>query len=125
MSLSSGVTGVTFSVVTYVLPRLSTYSGPISQSKITWSHICGLSLADPEYLKQDPIELLLGADVCSNIFEDEIRKGREDEPIAQKTSLGWILSGAQNRITARSTPLSPMLRGSRAERASSAILGAG
>jgi len=93
MSLSSKVTGVTSSVVAYVLPLLSTYSGPTSQSKITWSHVCELSLADPEYLKQDPIELLLGADICSNIFEDGLCKGREDEPIAQKTSLGWILSG--------------------------------
>jgi len=63
------------------------------RSKATWSHICGLSLADPEYLRQDPVELLLGADVCSIILEDGLRKGLKDEPIAQKTALGWILSG--------------------------------
>ncbi|XP_011264426.1 uncharacterized protein LOC105256312 [Camponotus floridanus] len=58
----------------------------------TWSHTRGLPLADPQYLRQDPIELLLG-DTCSTILLDGLRKGRKDEPIAQRTSLGWILSG--------------------------------
>ncbi|XP_025266081.1 uncharacterized protein LOC112638468 [Camponotus floridanus] len=39
------------------------------------------------------IEILLGADAYSAILQDGLRKGRKDEPIAQRTSLGWILSG--------------------------------
>jgi len=63
------------------------------RSNTTWPHIRDLPLADPQYLDRDPIELLLGADVYSAILQDGLCKGKKDEPIAQKTSLGWILSG--------------------------------
>ncbi|XP_071578899.1 uncharacterized protein [Temnothorax nylanderi] len=46
-----------------------------------------------EFSAGDPVELLLGAEVCSTILEDGIRKGGPDAPIAQKTAFGWILSG--------------------------------
>ncbi|XP_011858849.1 PREDICTED: uncharacterized protein LOC105556371 [Vollenhovia emeryi] len=39
------------------------------------------------------IELLLGAEVCGVILESGLRKGGPHSPLAQKTSLGWILSG--------------------------------
>ncbi|XP_071581001.1 uncharacterized protein [Temnothorax nylanderi] len=45
------------------------------------------------FLANNPVEILLGAEVCSAIFEDGIRKGGPQAPIAQKTVLGWILSG--------------------------------
>ncbi|XP_071578124.1 uncharacterized protein [Temnothorax nylanderi] len=51
----------------------------------TWPHIQGLPLADPQFLDNDPVEILLGAEVCSTIFEDGIRKGGPQAPIAQKT----------------------------------------
>ncbi|XP_011878479.1 PREDICTED: uncharacterized protein LOC105567860 [Vollenhovia emeryi] len=44
-------------------------------------------------MANDPIELLLGAEVCSVILEEGLRKGGPQEPIAQRTLLGWILSG--------------------------------
>lgn len=69
---------------------------------IVWPHIRDLPLADPQYRERDPIELLLGADVYSAILRDGLRKGKKDEPIAQRTSLGWILSGGS-----RTTPHSP------------------
>ncbi|XP_071579868.1 uncharacterized protein [Temnothorax nylanderi] len=53
----------------------------------------GLPLADPRFAANDPVELLLGAEVCSAILEDGLRRGKPQTPIAQKTTLGWILSG--------------------------------
>ncbi|XP_071582334.1 uncharacterized protein [Temnothorax nylanderi] len=64
-----------------------------SKSGSTRGKVTGLPLADPQFLANNPVEILLGAEVCSAIFEDGIRKGGPQAPIAQKTVLGWILSG--------------------------------
>ncbi|KMQ84307.1 bel12-ag transposon polyprotein [Lasius niger] len=54
----------------------------------------GSEVSCPELLaSNDPVDLLLGAEICSIIFEDGIRKSGVQAPIAQKTTLGWILSG--------------------------------
>ncbi|XP_025262213.1 uncharacterized protein LOC112637209 [Camponotus floridanus] len=70
LSLSSMITGAKLKAVAFVLPRL--------------------------YQELDPVELLLGAEVCSTILEVGLRKGSPQDPIAQKTALGWILSGGSS-----------------------------
>lgn len=52
-----------------------------------------LKLADPNFLSSDPVDVLLGADVFAAILLDGLKKGDPREPIAQKTSLDWIISG--------------------------------
>ncbi|KMQ87813.1 hypothetical protein RF55_12812 [Lasius niger] len=99
LSLSSKVTAAAFSVVAYILPRLSAYQGSTARNHTAWPHLHGLPLADPLYTQEDPVELLLGAEVCSIILEDGLRKGGPRAPIAQKTSLGWILSGGCEEIS--------------------------
>nr|XP_012232071.1 PREDICTED: uncharacterized protein LOC105677796 [Linepithema humile] len=93
LELTSRVTGAKLSVMAFVLPRLSLYRGSTRESPGVWRHVQGLPLADPQYYTSDPIELLLGAEVCSVIFEDGLRKGGPQAPIAQRTTLRWILSG--------------------------------
>ncbi|XP_071580864.1 uncharacterized protein [Temnothorax nylanderi] len=93
VNLTSNTTGSTISAVAFVLPRLSLYQGSTTRRAPAWPHIQGLPLADPQFLDNDPVEILLGAEVCSTIFEDGIRKGGPQTPIAKKTVLGWILSG--------------------------------
>ncbi|KMQ87939.1 bel12-ag transposon polyprotein [Lasius niger] len=93
LSLTSKVTGAKLSAVAYVLPRLSSYRGATTTRRSHWTHTKDLPLADPEYQSNDQVDLLLGAEICSVIFEDGIRKGGAQAPIAQKTTLGWILSG--------------------------------
>ncbi|XP_024869329.1 uncharacterized protein LOC112453022, partial [Temnothorax curvispinosus] len=63
------------------------------KSPATWPHLKGLPLADAQFSAGDPVELLLGAEVCSTILEEGLRKGGPHAPIAQKTAFGWILSG--------------------------------
>ncbi|KMQ87801.1 hypothetical protein RF55_12825 [Lasius niger] len=41
----------------------------------------------------DAIDILLGADVYARILCNELRKGTELQPVAQKTIFGWILLG--------------------------------
>ncbi|XP_055905233.1 uncharacterized protein LOC129940780 [Eupeodes corollae] len=59
-----------------------------------WTHIQGLSLADPSFHKPANVDLLLGSDVFSEIVLPEIVRGTEAvAPIAQNTQLGWIVFG--------------------------------
>ena len=53
----------------------------------------GLPLADPSYDGEGPIDLLLGADAYALILRDGLIKGGIGEPMAQNTTLGWIVSG--------------------------------
>ncbi|XP_011688838.1 PREDICTED: uncharacterized protein LOC105450602 [Wasmannia auropunctata] len=76
-----------------VLPQISAYGTRVEASHADWPHIQNLQLADPDFAVGDPIELLLGADVYAALVEDGLRKGGPRAPIAQRTALGWILSG--------------------------------
>ncbi|KAL6417082.1 hypothetical protein ACFW04_012997 [Cataglyphis niger] len=82
--------GPLLQVSALVLKRLTTYHGGIRVSRKTWPHIDGIELADPDFFAADPVELLLGADVCAAI----LRRGGQRQPVAQQTTLGWILSGS-------------------------------
>ncbi|KMQ84171.1 hypothetical protein RF55_18256, partial [Lasius niger] len=93
LALTSKATGAEFSAVAFILPRLSSYQGTKTTRSTAWPHIKGLTLADPHYLEDDPVDVLFGAEVYSIILEDGLRKGGPQAPIAQKTIFGWILSG--------------------------------
>lgn len=58
-----------------------------------WQHLNGLELADPDYNKPGPIDLLLGVKEYAQIVEQDLIKGPPGSPCAQKTTLGWILFG--------------------------------
>ncbi|KAJ0169346.1 hypothetical protein K1T71_015230 [Dendrolimus kikuchii] len=58
-----------------------------------WTHLRGLDLADPNFYEKGNIDLLLGVEVCSQIWKSEIVKGPPGSPCAQNTNLGWILFG--------------------------------
>ncbi|KMQ91677.1 hypothetical protein RF55_8420 [Lasius niger] len=64
-------------------------------------------LADPQFSVSDPVELLLGAEEYPIIFQEGLRKGGPEAPFAQKTILGWILSGGCGAMSlhARSSSL--------------------
>lgn len=55
-----------------------------------WSHIEDLVLADPNYTSPASIDVLIGSDIYGIIT---LRRGNVGSPIAQKTKLGWVLSG--------------------------------
>lgn len=62
-------------------------------SKPSWKFIEELDLADPEFYKSRPVDLLFGADIYTNIILSGIIKKDETLPIAQQTQLGWLLCG--------------------------------
>ncbi|XP_050463467.1 uncharacterized protein LOC126857789 [Cataglyphis hispanica] len=77
-----------------ILRQLTLYTGGIRVSRNTWPHINGIELADPDFFADDSVELLLGADVCATILQPGLRRGGRRQPVAQRTTLGWILSGS-------------------------------
>ncbi|XP_073942495.1 uncharacterized protein [Choristoneura fumiferana] len=75
----------------YVLKTISTRL-PSKHIAMECSQIQKLQLADPTYNTPGKIDILLGADVFCKIIEDGLVK-LTDGIVAQKSSLGWILSG--------------------------------
>ncbi|CAK1589887.1 unnamed protein product [Parnassius mnemosyne] len=63
-------------------------------AKPSWSFLNNIQLADPDFNISRPVDLLLGADIYSNIILPGIcREEDQSMPIAQQTRLGWILCG--------------------------------
>ncbi|XP_063825323.1 uncharacterized protein LOC135074871 [Ostrinia nubilalis] len=66
---------------------------PTQLSTPSWSDIDNLPLADPTYATPGKIEVLLGADVYSEIILEGVIKQTEGSLMAQNTVFGWIISG--------------------------------
>lgn len=58
-----------------------------------FAHIQNLQLADPNYHQSCSVDLLLSAEIYGHIILPGLQKGEPNEPIAQNTSIGWILIG--------------------------------
>ena len=56
-------------------------------------NLTALELADPEFLSCRKVDLLLGAEVYSQIILEGLIHGPPRTPVAQATTLGWILTG--------------------------------
>ena len=85
-----------YHVEAYVLEKLSSYTPKCSERLSDWSHIKDLHLADPQYYSNVPVELILGADVYALIIQEGVISGPVNAPVAQRTSLGWILTCASS-----------------------------
>lgn len=77
-----------------IMPKLTDVL-PSTNVKVSpnWNHLQGLNLADPIFYKPERIDLVIGADVYDELMIPEIRRGPVGSPIAQNTTLGWILIG--------------------------------
>ena len=91
VNLSTKVLSVTAAIVPQVTCELPPRSVPF---KSEWSHLRGLQLADPDFGRPAPIDLLLGVDV----FVDALLTGRRirqhGTPSAFETHFGWVLAGS-------------------------------
>ncbi|XP_071629507.1 uncharacterized protein [Temnothorax longispinosus] len=72
--------------------KLTSYVPPRSLCQESWRHLEGLEMADSDPSSDQPIQLILGADVYANILREGLTRGHIGSPIAQKTTFGWILS---------------------------------
>lgn len=55
--------------------------------------LSNLQLADPSFHTPGKIDLLLGAQLVGEVLLEGLVKGPPGSPVAQKTKLGWIVSG--------------------------------
>lgn len=66
-------------------------------------HLADLTLADPTFAQPGKIDLILGADVYEGLLRSSVRQGGTQQPIAQKTVLGWIISEPTSEPIVRDT----------------------
>ncbi len=59
----------------------------------SWSKFKTLSLADPEFYKSRPVDMLLSADIFYRVLAIEKLDSPPGEPTAVKTLFGWIIYG--------------------------------
>lgn len=82
-----------FNTIALILPSLTSYA-PKRVSEISaFAHLTNLPLADANPMSQAPIQILIGADLYSAIIREGIKRGSPEQPIAQNSIFGWILSG--------------------------------
>lgn len=75
------------------VPTITSLKGQPKINHKKWPHLNDLELADPQFAKQGDIDMLIGADLYSQIILPGLVKGPRNTPVAQETSLGWIVSG--------------------------------
>ncbi|CAK1591284.1 unnamed protein product [Parnassius mnemosyne] len=73
---------------------------------VDWPELANITLADPQFYSPSKIDVLLGADVYSQVIREGLVKGPNGIPTAQCTALGWILSGPTQLPDHNQTPLS-------------------
>ncbi|XP_028157884.1 uncharacterized protein LOC114351044, partial [Ostrinia furnacalis] len=84
-------------VKAYVIAKQLTTQIPTQKIPTNnWNHLDGLTLADPKFSQPANIDLLLGVNEYAQIIQSEVIKGPPGSPIAQRTTLGWILFGKVN-----------------------------
>ncbi|KAJ8730047.1 hypothetical protein PYW07_017085 [Mythimna separata] len=84
-------------VEAYVLRSLTTLLPTTSLGIPDWETLKVLELADPEFATPGKIDILLGAEVYSDVLLDGVIKHPESNLLAQNTILGWVLSGRMSR----------------------------
>ena len=88
----------------YVVDEISSIANAHPEVvKETYPHLHNIWFSDicrhKETLK---VDILIGSDSLWNFQESEIRRGGPNEPVAVKTTLGWVLSGPLTGMTLNS-----------------------
>lgn len=82
-----------FSTTALILPSLTSYAPKRVSDSSVLSHLSHLDWADPDPTGSDPVQVLIGADLYSDLILEGVRIGRSDHPFAQRSIFGWIISG--------------------------------
>ena len=85
--------GPAYSTSALILKSLTKYTPGRVSSTGQWTHLSDLTLADNEPMSHDAIDIIIGADLYGQLILEGVRKGSANEPVAQNTTLSWILSG--------------------------------
>lgn len=83
----------TFSIDAIVVPDLCSNIPSFTLEQNEYPHLEGLELADKEFYKSRPVDLLLGAEVFSQILKGGKVVGNLGQPNALETIFGYVLLG--------------------------------
>jgi len=86
----------TFSTTALILNSLTSYTPGKVSDVSSLSHLSQLKWADSDPTSSEPIHLIIGADLYSDIILSGVQKGNAGQPIAQNSAFGWIISGLIN-----------------------------
>ncbi|XP_046141146.1 uncharacterized protein LOC123987688 [Osmia bicornis bicornis] len=81
------------SVRALVLRKLTALLPARAVHSQSWPYLQGVTLADPEYGVPSRVDLILGADICGVLLQDESRVRPVGTPTARRTPFGWVLMG--------------------------------
>ncbi|XP_077275939.1 uncharacterized protein LOC143904852 [Temnothorax americanus] len=81
------------STTALILKSLASYTPKQSMDLSSLSHLSDLQWADEDPTSLCPINIIIGADLYSDIILDGVRKGNPGLPLAQNSVLGWIITG--------------------------------
>ncbi|KAJ8723413.1 hypothetical protein PYW08_003325 [Mythimna loreyi] len=84
---------VVIRVNAFVLKSVTALLPATKVTRVEWVDLTDDDLADPEYYRPNKIDVLLGAEVYSQVIQEGIKKNVTGTLLAQDTKLGWILSG--------------------------------
>ena len=76
-----------------VLKKVTSYSADLSKCNYSFDNFNNLRLADSNFLMPSNCDILIGNAEHARIIKPGLVKGSPDEPIAQDTEFGWIISG--------------------------------
>lgn len=82
-----------FDLETLIMKKLISNLPTASFSIKNWDCLENLKLADPHFNISGPIDLLLGADIYSELILNGVIRSGNSYPVAQQTRVGWILCG--------------------------------
>ncbi len=82
-----------YSTTALVVKSISSNLPSEKLRKEDWHHTKGLVLADPNYHQPDKIDVLLGTDVFWTLLENEKISGKDGQPFAVKSTIGWLIAG--------------------------------
>ena len=76
----------------FILPEVTGYQAFVPGTH-DWPHLSNLQLADKGFYMPNEIEILLGADVKSDIIRAGFVRGPPGTPSGELTAFGWTISG--------------------------------
>ncbi|XP_050322476.1 uncharacterized protein LOC126754498 isoform X2 [Bactrocera neohumeralis] len=84
---------INFKLEAYVVPTITSVTPDTHIDAEAWSHLKDLPLADPTFATPSPVDLLLGADVLTGLFQEGFIQGSPEQLCALNTRLGWVVFG--------------------------------
>ncbi|XP_046145643.1 uncharacterized protein LOC123988928 [Osmia bicornis bicornis] len=76
-----------------ILPKLTSQLPARCAMALDIEMFAGLSLADPQFYVPGSVDIIFGADIYGQLLQSGLRSFPSSSLVAQKTVLGWIVSG--------------------------------